>query len=189
MPFATWWRGDSFPELSPLSGLSVRSSTDTQMVIDLTSLTSKQIETRFRAGHRLYLAFLNGIPAAYGWVATREGGISEFRFSFPISNQTCYLWDFLTLPEWRGRGLYPRLIRAIVQQESHIERFWIGYAPGNDASQRGIQKAGFRIVSDLIITDNNQIIGITLFDDSRQARASADFLHLPVVKDNSEWGH
>jgi hypothetical protein len=50
----------------------------------------------------------------------------------------------VTLAAYRGHGIYPRLLQAIVRAESaEADRFWIGYAPENHASGAGMRKAGF----------------------------------------------
>ena len=180
MPFATWWQGDPLPDLPPLPTFSAHLSTDTQLIARLTNHSPQIIDTSFQAGKRLYIAFIDEIPAAYGWVTTQEGSIGALQFSFTIPSRNGYLYSFLTLPEWRGRGIYPRLLQAIIHQEPQIDRFWIGYEPGNDASGRGISKAGFREVCDLVISEG-RVTGLTLFDSSERAQACADFFHLPVV--------
>lgn len=182
MPFATWWRGDPLPNLSPLPtfSFSARNSTDTQLIARLANLSQQKISTRFQAGNSLYLAFMDDTPVAYGWVATREGGISAFRFSFAIPSKNCYLWDFLTLPEWRGRGIYPHFLQSIIHQQPFVDRFWIGYEPGNEASAHGIIKAGFHVVGDFVISEG-RVSGVTLFNSSEYAQASAAFLNLPIV--------
>src|SRR2546423_6307091 len=170
MPFATWWRDDPLPDLSPLPTFSAHRSTDIHLLASLTNLSEQTITARFQAGHHPYVAFMDEIPTASGWVATQQGGISELRFSFTVPERNAYLWDFLTLPQWRGRGIYPHLLQSILQQEPSVERFWIGYAPGNDISARGISKAGFHIVGDFLIS-NNRVSGLTLFETSEYALA------------------
>lgn len=120
------------------------------------------------------------IPVAYGWATSREASISGFQFTFPVPADNSYLHNFFTFPEWRGRGIYPHLLQAIIQQEQQAERFWIGYLPWNKASERGIQKAGFHVVSDIVVTDD-RITGMVLFETSERAQACADLFRLPVV--------
>jgi len=180
MPFGTWWRGDPLPALTPLPPFSARLSTDTQLIGRLTNLSAQEINARVQRGNHPYIAFVDDAPVAYGWAATQEGGIAELQFSFPIPARNCYLWNFLTLPQWRGRGIYPRLLQAIISQQQLIDHFWIGFEPGNEASARGIKKAGFHLVSDLVISQG-RISGLTLFNSSEYARASAAFFHLPIV--------
>lgn len=180
MTFATWWRGDPLPDLSPLPTFSAHLSTDTQLIARLTNHLPQIIDTRFQMGKRFYIAFLDEVPVAYGWVATQEGSMSNLQFSFTIPSKNGYLYSFLTIPAWRGRGVYPHLLQAIIHHEQQIDRFWIGYIPSNEASGRGISKAGFLAVSDLVISEG-RIAGLTLFDSSERAQASADLFHLPVV--------
>jgi RimJ/RimL family protein N-acetyltransferase len=183
MPFATWWRNDPLPDLSPLPTFSALRSTDRSLITSLTNLSEQTINARFQAGHYPYIAFVDKTPAAYGWVATQQGGISALHFSFTISPHNVYLWDFLTLTQWRGRGIYPHLLQSIVQQEPSTKRFWIGYEPGNEASARGIRKAGFHIVGDFVIS-HDHVSGLTLFDASEHALASPAFFNdLPVITD------
>jgi hypothetical protein len=107
MPFATWWRGDPLPVLPPLPPFSAHITNDTQLIARLNNLSQRSIHIRLQSGNRPYIAYLDNSPVAYGWLATQEGGINELQFSFKIPARNCYLWDFLTLPVWRGRGIYP----------------------------------------------------------------------------------
>jgi hypothetical protein len=110
----------------------------------------EEMAARFAAGHRAYLAWWNGEPAAWGWVATRDAWIGELRAAVVLPRGERYLWNFVTLPSHRGRGIYPRLVDAIVRAESgEAERFWIARAPENHASGAGIAKAGFATVATL----------------------------------------
>ncbi len=134
----------------------------------------------FSDGESVLSRFHGEVPVAYGWVATQEGSLAAFQLSFAIPSGNCYLYGFLTFPEWRGRGIYPHLLQAIIHQEQLVDRFWIGYLPDNEASGRGVSKAGFHVVSDLVLADGH-VSGMTLFESSERAQASADFFHLPVV--------
>ena len=180
MTFATWWRGDPLPNLPSLSSFSAHPSADAQLIARLTNRLQQAFVARFQAGDRLYLASMNDIPVAYGWVATQEGRISELQWAFALPARNCYLYNFFTPPEWRGRGIYPHLLQAIIRQESSFDHFWIGYMPDNTASGRGISKAGFQVVSDLVVTDG-RVYGLTLFESSERALASVDVFHLPVI--------
>jgi hypothetical protein len=105
---------------------------------------------RLGAGHRAYVAWRDGEPAAWGWVATRSAEIGELGSAFAIPGGERYLWNFVTLPAHRGLGIYPRLLDAMVRAEwRDAERFWIAYAPENHASGAGIRKAGFVDLAEL----------------------------------------
>ncbi|HCI80474.1 MAG TPA: N-acetyltransferase, partial [Ktedonobacter sp.] len=126
MPFGTWWRGDSLPKLAPLPTFSANTSNDIPLLSQLAHLTEQEVQNRIQKGNRPYIAFMGETATAYGWVATRMSGIAELQFSFDIPSGNLYLWDFLTLPQWRGQGIYPHLLQAIIEQEHATQRFWIG---------------------------------------------------------------
>ena len=151
MPFAV--RHRSAPpatSLAPLAGLALRREEDPVAMAALQARTESEMERRFAAGHRAYVAWRDGAPAAWGWVATRAAEIGELASAFDIPRGERYLWNFVTLAAHRGLGIYPRLLDAIVRAESaEAERFWIAYAPENHASGAGIRKAGFTAVAEL----------------------------------------
>lgn len=148
-PFYTWWRGDPLPALDALPGLVVEECADATLLAELSRLDAREIEGRLRSGDRALVARLHTEPAAYGWAATQQGGVPELRIAFDLSGGDAYLWDFATLPRWRGHGLYPQLLQAMVRDETIATRFWIGHEPDNHASARGILKAGFQRLSEL----------------------------------------
>ena len=145
--FYTWWRGDVLPALPLLPGFRVASTTNYRLIADLAHLHVVDVVDRVESGHRPYVAYLHGMPTAYGWSARDAASIAEIGLAFGVSPGNRYLWDFATLPAWRGRGIYSRLLQTILEQEAgEVDRFWIGHLPMNLASARGIQAAGFRCV-------------------------------------------
>jgi GNAT superfamily N-acetyltransferase len=153
MPFAARHRSDPTPPMDALPGLAVRREESTVVMAALQGRTEAEMQRRFDAGHRAYVGWRDGAPAAFGWVATRTADIGELGSSFAIPAGERYLWNFVTLPTHRGQGIYPRLLEAIVRGESRAEspaeRFWIAYAPENHASGAGIRKAGFVALAEL----------------------------------------
>ena len=141
---------DPTPTLAPLAGLVVRREEDASAMATLQRRDRCDIQRRFDAGHRAYVAFLDDAPAAFGWVATVSAEIGELASTFAIPRGERYLWNFVTLEQHRGLGIYPRLVDAIVRIESReAERFWIAYAPENHASGSGVRKAGFTALAEL----------------------------------------
>ena len=142
-------------------------------------MSVQEVDTRLQNGNHAYLAFLQETPVAYGWVATQSAG--EIGLSFTLPQHNSYLWDFQTLPEWRGRGIYPHFLQEILLQEMNtVERFWILYKPGEIAAEKSIRKAGFLFLGELVLT-KGQVSGISLFNRDERARIGADVLNLPVV--------
>jgi GNAT superfamily N-acetyltransferase len=142
--------------------------------------TETEMTRRFETGHRAYVAWRDGEPAAWGWVATRAAEIGELGSSFTIPAGERYLWNFVTLPAHRGAGIYPRLLEAIVRAESReAERFWIAYAPENHASRAGIRKAGFVDLAELSFDATGRPALTELLPGG--ARVAARVLGLPVA--------
>lgn len=157
MPFAARHRNDPMPHLDPLPGLVVRREEDAAVMAAVQGRDVSEMTRRFAAGHRAYVASLNGESAAWGWVATRSAEIGELGTTFSIPCGERYLWNFVTRPTHRGMGIYPRLLEAIVRAESReAQRFWVAYAPENHASGAGIQKAGFVSLAELSFDANGK---------------------------------
>jgi len=138
-----WWRGDPLPRVPAVEGFHVERTSGGPLHDALSGLDAVEIQTRLDRGHRLFVARLDGSVVAWGWSATREASIGELGITFSIPPGNRYLWDFVTLPVWRGRGFYPLLLRAIMSGEADAEHFWIGHDHENVASARGVLKAGF----------------------------------------------
>jgi len=64
-----------------------------------------------------------------------------------------YVWDCATAPRFRGNGLYSALLSYILDElrTQQICRAWIGADFDNVPSQKGIARAGFHHIADLVI--------------------------------------
>ncbi|GCE28727.1 hypothetical protein KDA_42110 [Dictyobacter alpinus] len=185
MALATWWQGDPLPELAPLPEFSARMATDRAALANLCHSTEEKIAQRIQTGSQPYIAYMGNIAAAYGWVAAHFGEVTEIGLRFQVPVRQRYLWDFETLLPWRGHGIYPRLLQAIIhQQPPEIERFWILYQPGNRSSEIGIHKAGFQSILDFSIEERG-FLGYAL-NNAPRAREGAEFLQIPLVSRTEE---
>ncbi len=186
MALGTLWRGDPLPDLPPLQSFSAHISNDKALIAKMNSISVQEVEARMQNGNHAYIAFLEEMPVAYGWVATQRAGVREIELSFTLPPHNSYLWDFQTLPAWRGRGIYPHFLQEILRQETHlVERFWILYKPGEIAAEKSIRKAGFLFVGELVLTEGH-VSGIILFNDSERARIGATILSLPIVSEQKD---
>ena len=150
MPIAIRHRADAASSLRPLPDMFVHREDRALVMSALQRRPLEDMAQRFADGHRAYVAWHAGEPAAWGWVATRTATIGELGSTFAIPEGDQYLWNFVTLPAHRGMGVYPRLLDAIVAAEREsAERHWVAFAPENHASGAGIMKAGFREVAEL----------------------------------------
>jgi GNAT superfamily N-acetyltransferase len=181
MAFATWWRSDHLHALPPLAGFYAGPTDDAAMLAQLADLEITEVQRRLHEGHRPYVAWINDQPVAYGWMATQTAHVGELDITITLSQTNCYLWDFATLPAWRGRGIYPRLLQAILLKErATVERFWIIAAPENWASSAGISKAGFTSIAHLSFQHQGQP-GLAPIIDGERLSAASSLLHVPVL--------
>jgi hypothetical protein len=70
-----------------------------------------------------------------------------------LLHEEAYIWDCVTLPAFRRNHLYSALLTYIVGElrAEKFHRIWIGADLNNLASQRGIARAGFIHVADLVL--------------------------------------
>jgi hypothetical protein len=117
------------------------------------SLTLSEITRRLESGRQCYVAWVDGQIAAYGWVSFIEEDIGELNLRMKLLPGESYIWDCATLPAFREKLLYSALLTYILGElrEQDICRAWIGADLENLASQKGIARAGFHHVADLII--------------------------------------
>jgi ribosomal protein S18 acetylase RimI-like enzyme len=169
--------------LTVLAELDVRRETRADVMASLQSRAESEIARRFSEGHRAYVASVGGEPAAWGWVATQAANIGELAATFTVPDGERYLWNFVTRPAHRGRGIYPRLLAAITRAEqSEAERFWIAYAPENHASGAGIRKAGFSDVAALSFDHHGRPAVADIVEGG--ARLAAEFFGIPAVEES-----
>jgi len=181
MALATWWTADPLPESTTIPGFRVTTTIGAVELATLNGISVDEVAARRSAGHRAYVGFIDGTPVTYGWLATREGDIGELGLRFDLPPGDRYLWDFATLPEWQGRGLYPQLLRAILAAESaDADRFWIIHAPENLPSGAGMQKAGFTSIGRLSF-DAGGRVALTTTGPADRAQAGAVVLGVPLV--------
>lgn len=116
-------------------------------------------EVRLRGKRLGYLAEAlepaQGIAASevlsYGWIARAGDKVNDLGFPLALPPSEGWIYDCATVPDARGRGLYVALLMTMRAefQRYGLERGWIGTAPANWASQRGIAHAGFQKVADM----------------------------------------
>lgn len=84
---------------------------------------------------------------SFGWVARANRITAGVRLA--RGGHRVFLYNFHTLPPFRGFGLYPGLLRRM-RSELSIDgatEFIIDVSARNTASRRGIEKAGFTLVA------------------------------------------
>ena len=117
------------------------------------SLTLSEVFKRLENGRLCYSAWVDGQLAAYGWASFGDEDIGELNLRIKLLPGEAYIWDCVTLPAYRENLLYSALLCYILGELrlQNICRAWIGADLENTASQKGIARAGFHHVADLII--------------------------------------
>jgi hypothetical protein len=178
----TWWQGDELPALARVNDLMVATTTDYELLADLAETELIEMRARAVSQYRPYVAWVAGTPVAYGWSAAGRSRFGRPVVEFTVPRANRYLLDFATLPAWRGRGIYPHVLQTIIAQESgDVERFWILHQAGNEASRRGIAKAGFQQAAEIQFLEGGGLGVVATGNNIERARAGAAVLGLPLA--------
>jgi ribosomal protein S18 acetylase RimI-like enzyme len=107
---------------------------------------SAEAVQRFTGGRRCYVAWDGDRIVAYGWASQGSECVGELERAFHMAPDEAYIWDCVTLPEYRGRGLYSGLLAHMLAElrDAGVRRIWIGASLDNHASIKGFMRAGFR---------------------------------------------
>ncbi|HKY56323.1 MAG TPA: GNAT family N-acetyltransferase [Anaerolineales bacterium] len=144
------------PLVNPRIGVSF-SRVDSESITKLAALigenSSADILKRFESGRRCYVAQVDEQLAAYGWVSFAEEFVGELSLHLKLLPGEAYIWDCVTLPAFRRNHLYSALLTYILLdlRAESLHRVWIGADLDNIASQRGIARAGFKAVADMVL--------------------------------------
>ena len=176
----SWCGGDVLPICESVSGLTVEESKHVELLSPLMGFPEAAMREQLLLGHRAYLARLGTLPVAVGWSATGEVAVLGGRVILHVPPNNRYLYGFVTHPDWRGRGIYPHLLQAILRTEEQ-EHFWIMHLLGNTPSQRGIHKAGFRVAGRLSFLPTGELGLVPPPGDSERAQVAEHLLGFPLI--------
>jgi ribosomal protein S18 acetylase RimI-like enzyme len=164
------------------AGLQIKKCNDAAILAAMAGTTLEEVNKRLSNEHVAFVAFMNNVPAAFGWMARSKAFIGELNHEVMLPTGNRYLWNFRTMEAFRGKGIYPALLRHIIQsEEKRANTFWIIHAPENTASLRGIQKAGFEYVGR--IYSNNGKATIEATTKAIAARNELEKMQISISKD------
>lgn len=136
------------PEPPDLGTLSVRRATlddATRFARDIGTCDAVGFRARLSTTTRCYLAIEEERILHSSWCARGATWTEELQTYLAPPPDAAYVYESMTIPEARGRGIYPIVLRAI-SADLHGEGIgwmWIGVEETNEASVRAIRKAGF----------------------------------------------
>jgi GNAT superfamily N-acetyltransferase len=100
---------------------------------------------RLARGCRCFAAFVDGEVVAYGWLSSGAEWIGEICLEIAPAAGEAYVWNCLTLPAHRRRGLFRAVLIAIssVLREEGVARLWLASEGGAESA---LPDAGYQRV-------------------------------------------
>jgi len=86
------------------------------------------VASRMARGCRGFAAWVDGGIAGYGWLSTRPEWIGELQLEIAPRPGEGYIWNCVTLPEHRRKGIFRGLLINIpaAMRNEGMSRSWIG---------------------------------------------------------------
>ena len=104
---------------------------------------SELAEVRLARGCRCFAAWVGAEVIAYGWLSARPEWIGEVRLEIAPGPAGAYVWNCVTLPAHRRRGLFRALLIFICARSQEEGRFRLWIASGGGGAQKAVADAGF----------------------------------------------
>ena len=95
-------------------------STDILMLSIIGNSTIEDVTKRLANDNKAFVAFINNLPAAFGWMARDNANIGELNHEFILPAGNRYLWNFRTLEAYRGLGIYPALLQPAASLRKQV---------------------------------------------------------------------
>lgn len=130
-------------------GLSFRAATvdDAEAYArDIGTDSAATFRARLAEDVRCYIVEGEGKLLHSSWVTTSAAWTREIAMYLTPPEGDAYVYESFTRADARGRGIYPFALAGIVTAlaEEGIRRVWVGVEATNLASQRAMDKAGFK---------------------------------------------
>lgn len=125
----------------------VFSSFLTEPTLELSKVIGEEISnSRFLHGNICSCLLHQKKAVSHCWIAFDEEWIEEIEMKFKPKDGEAYLFDAFTLPEYRGKNLFPIVLCNTLSylKAKGYHRVLIFALNSNRASIKAIQKAGFR---------------------------------------------
>jgi GNAT superfamily N-acetyltransferase len=86
------------------------------------------VATRLARGCRCFGAWVGGDFAGYGWLSTGTEWIGELDLEIRPAGGEAYLWNCVTLPAHRRKGVFRSVMAGVAQRArtEGLSRLWIG---------------------------------------------------------------
>ncbi len=132
-------------EVELITSSDLINNTLKEQLIQHRSSIRSDAETMLKNGACLWVGYLDGHLANLAWTRTGDKVQSYF---FPLVTECILISHCVTLPDYRGRGLYPAIMTHIIRTlgSKGFERFYVDCSDWNVASERPIRRLGFYLI-------------------------------------------
>ncbi|MBR9978424.1 MAG: GNAT family N-acetyltransferase [Bacteroidetes bacterium] len=99
---------------------------------------------RFAEGGTAFIGYKDTEIVIHAWLVAGMLRIDELAMDWRIPEQVVAVYDVVTIPAWRGQGIYTEALRRLPGLlEGDVRYLWIYADKENTASLRGIRKAQY----------------------------------------------
>jgi GNAT superfamily N-acetyltransferase len=115
------------------------------------------VEARLDRGCRCLAVRSGGEVAGYGWLSTGPEWIGELGLEIRPAPGEIYVWNCVTLPAHRRRGLFRALLQTAVgsARREGLGRLWIGTVDG--VGESAVADAGFAPVLSIDLVEVSRL--------------------------------
>jgi len=105
----------------------------------------KRFKHRLESGQRLFLVKLDGEIAAYNWHNIKEAALTV-GINIPLKEEQIFLFDVHTFPEFRGRGLFKKImaVSIMLMKKEGYREVHLTHMSDNFISEKVFRKIGFK---------------------------------------------
>lgn len=101
------------------------------------------VASRLARGCRCFVVRIEGSIAGYGWLSVDREWVGELQLELRPRAREGYIWNCVTVPEHRRKGIFKSLVMGISRAGRHsgLKRMWIGSVA--IPAERALEPAGF----------------------------------------------
>lgn len=120
------------------------------------------VRPRFERGCRAFAVRHSGALVGYGWLSKQPEWIGELGLEITPRDGEAYVWNCVTLPPHRLRGVFRALLGHLVAlaRREGLRRLWIGSVDGG--AERALVAAGFAPVVRFRVANLGQVRCLSL---------------------------
>lgn len=102
------------------------------------------VASRLARGCRCFVVRIDDAIAGYGWLSVDREWIGELQLELSPRAREGYIWNCVTVPEHRRKGLFKSLLHGISRagRRSGLKRMWIGSVA--IPAEKAVGPAGFK---------------------------------------------